>query len=185
MALLTPIDSNLATGDVRRMLDALHHSLGRVPTMIRLMAHSPAVLETYLHFNHALERTTLSPSTRALITVAVAELNGCDYTLSLGTALGKRQGVSDAEIELARAGESRDPKTAETLAFVTNLVRSRGRVKVDAVERLRRNGFSEAEIVDIIAAVALNMFRNYFNLALDTDIDSPLVRSRQSAAHLV
>lgn len=180
MALLTPIDPDVAAGDVRRMFDSLHRGIGRIPTMVRLMAHSPAVLDTYLHFNHALERTTLSATTRALITITVAELNGCDYTLSLGTSLAKQRGVGAEEIDLARAGTSRDAKTAQTLEFASNIVRSRGRVAVAEVERLREHGFTDAEIVDVVAAVVLNIFRNYFNLALGTDIDSPIVRSRHS-----
>jgi alkylhydroperoxidase family enzyme len=92
MALLTEIDPKDATGQTKALFDRLERAVGRVPTMIRLMGASPAVLDAYLHFNHALEQTTLSPKTRALITVAIAELNGCDYTLSLGMALGKRQG---------------------------------------------------------------------------------------------
>jgi alkylhydroperoxidase family enzyme len=177
MALLTPIDPNAATGETKQMFDALDRGIGRVPTMIRLMAHSPAILETYLHFNHAFERTSLSPRTRALITVAIAELSGCDYMLSIGMALGRQQGVAAADLDAARAGRASDSKTAATLQFVTNIVCHGAHVPSDEVERLRQGGFSEAEIVDIIAAVALNIFRNYFNLTLATEIDSPIVRT--------
>jgi AhpD family alkylhydroperoxidase len=184
MALLTEIDPKDATGQTKALFDRLERAVGRVPTMIRLMGASPAVLDAYLHFNHALEQTTLSPKTRALITVAIAELNGCDYTLSLGMALGKRQGVPEDELDAARSGRANDAKTRNTLEFATNVVRRAGRVPRANVERLLHNGFSSQEIVDIIAAVALNVFRNYFNLALATDIDSPIVRTKQSA-HLV
>lgn len=177
MAALTPIDPTVATGDTRQMFDALQRGIGRVPVMIQLMAHSPAILETYLHFNHALERTSLSPRTRALITVAVAELNSCDYMLSLGMALGIQQGVAMVELEAAREGHATDSKTADTLQFASDIVRRAGHVAPGEVERLREGGFSEAEIVDIVAAVGLNVFRNYFNLVLATDIDTPLVRA--------
>jgi len=180
MALLTPIDPNAATGETKQMFDALDRGIGRVPTMIRLMAHSPAILETYLHFNHAFERTSLSPRTRALITVAIAELSGCDYMLSIGMVLGRQQGVAAADLDAARAGRASDSKTAATLQFVTNIVCHGAHVPSEEVERLRQGGFSEAEIVDIIAAVALNIFRNYFNLTLATEIDSPIVRTGEA-----
>jgi alkylhydroperoxidase family enzyme len=97
--------------------------------------------------------------------------------LSIGMALAKRQGVATADLDAARDGGASDSKTATTLQFVTNIVRNGGHVPPEEVERLRHGGFSEAEIVDIIAAVALNIFRNYFNLTLATEVDSPVVRA--------
>ncbi|HEY1308557.1 MAG TPA: carboxymuconolactone decarboxylase family protein [Vicinamibacterales bacterium] len=181
MTVLNAIDPKHATGRTKELFGTLEQALGRVPTMIRIMAQSPSVLETYLHFNHALEQSTLSPRTRALITVAIAEVNRCDYTLSLGMALGKRQGVADADLKAARSGRADDVKTMEALQFATSIVRRAGRVPHAEVDRLRHLGFTDGEIVDIIAAVALNLFRNYFNLVAGTDIDSPVVRTPVSA----
>ena len=180
MARLTAIDPDTASGDALSVFDHLQHSIGRVPAMVRLMAHSPAIADIYVHFNHALERTTLSAHTRALITVAVAELNGCDYTLSLGIALGKRQGVGADDLELARSGQASDPKTAKVLEFATDIVRLGGHVPEAEVQRLLTDGFSETEIVDVVAAVGLNVFRNYFNLVVGTDIDVPVIRTHRS-----
>lgn len=36
-------------------------------------------------------------------------------------------------------------------------------------------GFSDGEIVEILAHVALNLFTNYINIALDTPVDFPRV----------
>jgi len=40
---------------------------------------------------------------------------------------------------------------------------------------VRNAGFSEGEIAEIIAHVALNVFTNYFNVAADVEIDFPRV----------
>jgi len=180
MALLTPIDSSNATPEVQASFDMLQRRLGRVPRMIALMANSPSVLDTYLHFNHALERTTLSAKTRALITVTIAEINGCDYMRSLGMRLAVRQGVPEADLSAARLGQSTDPKTNDTLQLASSIVRNAGRVPHAELDHLRRGGFSDQEIVDIIAAVSLNIFRNYFNLVVGTEIDSLAAGSGQS-----
>jgi uncharacterized peroxidase-related enzyme len=177
MAVLRAIESQDAPERVKAVFAALERTLGRVPAMIHLMANSPPVLDAYLHFNHGLEGTTLSAETRALITVAIAEMSGCDYTLSLGMALAKRQGVTDAALQAARFGRSPETKTDDTLQFATSIVRHSGRVPQTDIEGLRKRGFSDQEIVDIIAAVALNIFRNYFNLVAGTDIDSVVVRA--------
>ena len=43
------------------------------------------------------------------------------------------------------------------------------------IAKVRDAGYSDAEIVEIIAHVALNTFTNYVNEALDTEIDFPRI----------
>jgi uncharacterized peroxidase-related enzyme len=177
MAMLKPIEPAQVKGRTKELFESLERALHRVPNMMRLMANSPAIFDTYLNFNRALEQTRLSAETRALITVAVAEINGCDYTLSLGMAIAKSQGISEDDLNAARVGRARDAKIAATLQFATSIVRRAGRVPHAELERLRDHGFTDEEIVEVVAAVALNIFRNYFNLVVSTEIDSPLVIS--------
>ncbi len=180
MALLTSIDPETATGRTKELLDGLGRRLTRVPEMIRVMANSPAVLDAYLHFNEMFERTRLAPRLRGLITVIVSEIDGCAYTLAVASALGQRDGITEAEFRGARRGESADPRTAAALQFAAALVHERGGVPPAAVERLRAAGFDDQEIVEVIAIVALNVFRNYFNIALNTTIDFPPVPTSQA-----
>ena len=49
------------------------------------------------------------------------------------------------------------------------------------VARVRAAGFGDGEIVEIIAHVGLNVFTNYFNRAVHTEIDFPLVTAGQLA----
>src|SRR5512142_2544040 len=101
MQVRTAIDPNTASGPTKELFEQVQRSLKRIPNMLRLMANSPAVLEAYLanspavleaylRFNDAFSRTRLTPRLRGLITVAVAEINGCDYTLSTAMSLGRR-----------------------------------------------------------------------------------------------
>jgi alkylhydroperoxidase family enzyme len=39
-------------------------------------------------------------------------------------------------------------------------------------------GFSEAEVLEITAVVAFNIFTNYFNHVADTDVDFPMVSTK-------
>ncbi len=50
------------------------------------------------------------------------------------------------------------------------------------LDELRRAGVTEAEIVEIFANVALNIFTNYFNHLAGTDIDFPIVDSKAARA---
>lgn len=158
-------------------LRAVEAQLGSVPNLFRLVSNSPASLQGYLGLNGALAGGKLSAATRERIALAVAEVNGCDYCLAAHTSLaGNVAKLTGAEIAANRQGRSRDVKADVAVRFAAALVRERGSVSGDAVQELKQAGYSDAEIVEIIANVALNTLTNYVNSALDTEIDFPAVR---------
>jgi alkylhydroperoxidase family enzyme len=57
----------------------------------------------------------------------------------------------------------------------------RGQVPTSSIQALRDQGFTDGEIAEIVAHVALNIFTNYFNIALDVDVDFPRVALHQVA----
>ena len=175
MQRIDAVDSATATGKTRELLDQVHRKLGFVPNMMRTMAVSPAVLEGYLGVSGALAGGTLDPRLRELIALAVGELNGCQYCVSAHAAIGKRLGVRAAELEAARQGASSDPRVEAALEFARTLVEHRGDVGDADVARVRGAGWSDPEIAEIIAHVALNIFTNYFNLTAGTEVDFPRV----------
>jgi uncharacterized peroxidase-related enzyme len=177
MANMKPVNPPEATGKVKQLFDVLQQKLGMVPNLAKMLANSPAALNAYLSFSGALSEGMLSAKTREQIAVAVANVNTCDYCLSAHNALGKLAGLNADDLSLAQKAEARDQKTAAALRFAVKAVRERGLLPVSEIESLRAAGHSDGEIVEIIAAVALNIFTNYFNHLAATDIDFPIVRS--------
>jgi uncharacterized peroxidase-related enzyme len=150
---------------------------GHAPNITRLMANSPAALEGYLSFSGALANGKLDPQLREQIAITVANANGCNYCLSAHTAIGKLIGLTSEELTSAQSGQSAYDKPAAALRFASKLVRERGRVADNDVAELRRAGFDDTEIVEIVGTVALNIFTNYFNHVAETEIDFPLVKA--------
>lgn len=163
------------TGKTKQIFDALQKSLGVVPNLMRTLANSPAALHAYMSFNAALGEAQLSAALREQLAIAVADVNTCDYCLSAHTALGKLAGLSGNDLALARNAEASDPKTAAALQFATAVVRKRGMLSAADVNTLRVAGFSDGEVTEIIAVVAINIFTNYFNHIAGTEIDFPVV----------
>jgi uncharacterized peroxidase-related enzyme len=180
MQTLKAVDPATASGETKELFDITEQRIKRIPNMIRLLANSPAILDLYLRFNTAFEKTSLSRKLLSLITIAVSELNGCDYTLSTAMAIGRKEGLGEEEFAAARRGEASDAKTNAALRFAAKVIQERGHIPATEVADLRKAGFNDAEIVEIIAAVALNMFRNYFNLVAGTEVDLPLVKARSA-----
>jgi alkylhydroperoxidase family enzyme len=89
--------------------------------------------------------------------------------------LGQNAGASAAEMAAAQLGQSADPKTAAALAFVLKVVEQRAQLSDGDVAGLHEHGFRDEQVVEILAHVALNLFTNYINVALDIPVDFPKV----------
>jgi uncharacterized peroxidase-related enzyme len=175
----TPEQAPAAT---QPLLAAVQKQLGVVPNLFRVVANSPAALEAYLGFSGALGKGALPAATRERIALAIAEVNGCDYCLSAHTYLAShRAKLDDAEITANRNGASNDVKADVAVRFAVKLLRERGRVTEADIAALKGAGYGDAELVEIIAHVALNVFTNTVNVALDTEIDFPRVTARNAA----
>ena len=186
MQTLPAIDPLKATGAAKQVLERVGQRIGWVPKMITLLANSPAATEAYLQLNVALAHAALPRHTRSLIAAAVAELNGCNYSAMIARGQAEEAGISEDAIADARRVTSKDPKVAAALLFAAKLIEQRGKLPPSEVGELRRAGYSDTEIVDIIATVVLSLFRNYFNLVAGTEIElvtkpNSVVRSANSA----
>jgi len=170
-----------ATGTNKDIFAALQKGLGMVPNMTRVMANSPAVLQSFAQFNGAMGTATLSAKIREQIALLTAESNACSYCLSAHSALGKMVGLNQAQIDSARHQESSDPRTFAALKFAQAVIDHRGGIGQSDIQAVRTAGFSDAEIAEIVAAVALNFFTNFFNRAFDVDIDFPRVEAHDHA----
>lgn len=133
-------------------------------------------MKAYLLAEEALGNGRLTLHQREEISLAVAEINGSNYCLATHELAGKQAGLSDEEVTLARKAWSNDAKTKAMLHFVQAVVLQRGEISDDDFSALRTAGFAEAEIIEILANVVLNIFTNYFNLLAQTDLDHPLSR---------
>jgi AhpD family alkylhydroperoxidase len=148
--------------------------------MTKAMVNSPAVLKGYLAFSGALAGGELRPEIRERIALLAAQENECDYCLSAHTYIAtKVTKIDESEVEQARRAKSSDPHADAALNLAQAVLRSRGGVTDDDVAAAREAGLSDAEVAEVVAAVGLSAFTNYFNKAVDTDLDWPEVRHDQ------
>ena len=175
MTRIQPVSYEQSTGKAKELLDAVKAQLGMTPNMMKTMAQSPAVLEAYLKFSGALGGGKLNARLREQIALISAEINGCDYCASAHTAIGKMVGLGEDAILAARNGNAADAKTDAALKFARTVIVNRGEVSDADLQSVKGAGFSDGEIGEIIANVALNIFTNYFNVIVKTDVDFPKV----------
>jgi len=74
-----------------------------------------------------------------------------------------------------------DAKANAAVSFAAKVVRDRGHVTDAGIKAVRDAGFSDGQIVEILAVTAENIFTNLLNVVAETDIDFPVVRAGDAA----
>jgi uncharacterized peroxidase-related enzyme len=178
MSRLPLLNAATASPESRAVLEQIHAAVGATANMFKVAAHSSAALKSLWGSFAALDQGVLDRRLAQKIAVAVAERNACAYCLAVHTAMGRKAGATADEMVAAQTGESADEKTAVALRFALKLVNERGQVSDADVRALRKLGFTDAEVVEIVAHVALNLFANYMNLAFAVPLEFAAVKPR-------
>jgi AhpD family alkylhydroperoxidase len=168
MQTIPSVRTEALNGPARRILEAANAERGGVSNMLRVMAQSDNALDGYLYFTRAMEGSSLDPVLSELIALTVAQVDRCEYSLAEHTERARSLGLQEEEILAAREGRVANKKTEAALRFARGLVRRNG--EYDPAE-LRKLGYADRQIVDIVACVGLNVFANFFNGVARPDID--------------
>ncbi len=169
------LDPAQATGKTRELFDAVEARLGSVPNIFRVFGNAPAALEGYLSFCGALAGGVLGARVREQIALVVAEINYCEYSLSAHIFLGGRAGLDGREIADARRVSATDGHTAAILTLARGIAVQRGALGDAELKAARAAAVTDAEIVETVANVALNILTNYLNHVAHTVVDFPEV----------
>jgi uncharacterized peroxidase-related enzyme len=173
---IAPIEPENATGKAAELLDEVKKSLGAVPTMMKVMANSPALLKSFLVLNGAVSTGSIPPAVRERLAIATAQRNGCEYCLSAHTYLGENIAkVPAEELAAARKAESSDPHVRALLQLSSEIASNAGNVSDEAIAEARAAGVTDTEIGELVANLALSILTNYFNVLANVENDWPLV----------
>jgi uncharacterized peroxidase-related enzyme len=173
MERITPINLQSAQGRTKELLDAVKAKLGIVPNMARSMAVSPPVLEAYLGFLGALGQGVLPARVREQLALDVGEANDCNYCVSAHSLLGQKAGLTEQDVRDSRCATSAHPKEDVLLRFARTVLENKGLVADADIASVRKAGYGDAEIAEVVAHVGLNVFTNYFNHVAGTALDFP------------
>ena len=79
--------------------------------------------------------------------------------------------MSKDEIERAQRFESEDEQRAAALRFAREVVETRGHPSEEALEEVRNAGYTNEQIVEMVATVNLATFTNYMNDFMGIEVD--------------
>ena len=175
-----------STGEI---YDRYMRQRGNVPNMFRTVAHRPEIFATMIaHFEAILNTGTLPTRLKELVIVRTSQLNACEYCLASHTAISRKLGWSDEQLENLADFENRDdfsPAEKAALHLAEKMTTDSNRYSDAEFTRLR-TFYDEGEVVELMAAVGLFNYFNRFNNLLQMEPTKPAEGAETleaSAAH--
>ncbi|MBF8740814.1 carboxymuconolactone decarboxylase family protein [Pseudomonas guariconensis] len=156
-------------------LDSFSKGLGFTPNMMASFAQSPIAFNAWATLLGALSKA-LDVKTRDSIGLTVSEVNGCNYCLGVHSFTAEHLAKMSADdIILARQGHANDPKRNAAVQFARKVIETRGQVNDGDLQKVREVGYTDANIMEIVALVAMYSLTNFFNNVFDPEKDFPAV----------
>lgn len=159
---------------------------GMLPNMYRAMANAPGVLSTYLHgYAQFHAASTLGTIEREVVFLVISQENGCDYCMAAHSLVADMIGVPRQITDAIRDGEAIPDVRLQVLAqTVRDVLLSSGRPSRAVIENFLAAGYAEAQVLDIVLAIAVKTLSNYTNHLVDTPLDAPFKAREYSAYKL-
>lgn len=161
--------------DSKPTLDAFTKNIGFTPNMMATFAASPIAFNAWAALFGGMSKA-LDVKTRDSIGLAVSEVNGCNYCLTVHSYTAKHMAKLDPdEITLARKGHANDPKRDAAVQLARKVIETRGNVSDADLAAARDAGYTDANILEIVGLVAMYSLTNFINNVSDPDKDFPPV----------
>jgi AhpD family alkylhydroperoxidase len=141
---------------------------GRTPEPFFVTAHHPGILRGYGMFEWESERAnTVDEKLKDLAMIKAAALVGCEWCLDIGSAIGRKAGISPeqlADLPCYRDSDRFDDTEKLVLDYATAITATPSDVEDELFDALRAR-FDERQLVELTAAIAIENYRARFNWA--------------------
>jgi alkylhydroperoxidase family enzyme len=154
------------------VLNGALSSAGQLPNFLGVLAGSPAALRGYARFRGELRHGSLPLPTLERIALAVAEHYRSKPGIAIHNRTARQAGVGIDEVALAREWESSDPKEAALLRYLKPIVQQPGSAPHHLLEEAREAGWTDEQIIEAVAEMALAQFQSLFAAAAELPLES-------------
>ncbi|MBI1965077.1 MAG: carboxymuconolactone decarboxylase family protein [Betaproteobacteria bacterium] len=167
MARIEPLPADL-NPDLQDTLQTYRNYLGYVPNSVLIMQHRPRLVKALAQMASAVwdkETSEVSLGFKRLVAYMASRTHGCNYSMAHAAEAAHRAGMDDAKLEAVVDYKTSPLYTeAERVALdFAVAAASQPNGVTDALFRNMKKHWTDAQIVEIAGAVALNGFLNRWN----------------------
>lgn len=170
-----------ATGEMAEAFAEIKRALQIpfVPNSMRVLANSPAVFKIYWAFLRAsLEHSSLPQSLQSIILYAIAERRDCEYCSAWNELSCRTLGIDEQTLAgvVEDLGNVSPERLQAILQFAIKASLHPKELSAEDYQRLREEGLSDEEIVEIVFMAAVAAMNDTLADALKIDVDPHVAR---------
>jgi AhpD family alkylhydroperoxidase len=175
-------DELTAPDESAPLIKSIQAGGGAVTKFVGVLAGAPAVLRAYTRMRSELRGGVLPQATRERIALAVAEHRNDPYSIAQHAKSARNAGLGLDEVSRARSFTSGDAKEAALLTYLKATLEASDYPPHHLQEEAREIGWSDEELLEAIAHLALNEFQSLIASAAALPKDQATPRVLPSVA---
>ncbi|GGZ76307.1 carboxymuconolactone decarboxylase family protein [Paraglaciecola chathamensis] len=156
------------------ILEQSQKTNGMLPNLHAVMAEAPGLLEGYQVLHKLFMDSSFDAEELTVVWQTVNVEHSCTYCVPAHTAIAHSMKVSDDLIEALRNTETMPTEKLQVLHETTlAMVRERGIVSDDVVQKFYAAGYGQRQLLEIILCLSQKVMSNYTNHVAETPLDEP------------
>lgn len=154
------------------LLRNLESAMGMIPNLAAAMSESPELLKGFLTIREIFYGGSFTPGEVQVLALTNAFENGCSYCLAFHSGRALEAGISKDAVDALRAGRSPHEPTLGALSeFSRALVRHRGHVSGDDLQRFMAAGYSKGQALEVVLGIAVSILPNFSHHLTHSPLD--------------
>jgi alkylhydroperoxidase family enzyme len=154
-----------------RLLKTIAEAGGSIPKFVGVLAGAPRALRVFARMRSELRAGSVPEPSQARIALAVAERRGDSYSVAQHARTARQLGLGLDEISRARSFDSADEGEAHLLRMLEAAIDGDGHPPLYLIEEAREADWTDEQLLEALALVALNEFQSLIANAGGLPID--------------
>ena len=175
------IDEDTATGEVAQIFAEIRREMGLpyIPNAAKALAVSPFALRMFCDITRSYSHANLPQSLISMILYTIAKTGDCKYCSATNELSCRTLGVDESALEtLVEDLPSFTPQRVRVIIeFACKVAHDRQNLVAEDYDKVRAQGISDAEIVEIILIAAIGIFNDTVADALKIEVDDQVVEA--------
>ncbi|OIR01341.1 hypothetical protein GALL_166290 [mine drainage metagenome] len=159
----------------QEIFEKVKKGLGFVPNMYAAMGNNPALLDAYTYaYNSFRANSGFTPVEQEVVFLSVAYENNCEYCMAAHSFVADMMSKVPVEVTNAirEGNQIPDVKLAALSKLTRSLTANRGMVSQNEIDEFLAAGYSEINVLGIIAGIGVKTLSNYSNHNTSPEVDA-------------
>lgn len=167
----------------KQPLQVLQKKFGYVPSVAGNMAESPVLLNAFIGGFANFHGGSFNESEKQVLLLTNAVTLKSSWTVAFHSTEALHAGVTAADVKAIRAGSlPADPRYAALSNMAKSLIEKRGKAQAADVDKFLAAGYSQTQILEVIAGIGISTMAATTGNLSDTPIDERFKAQSWTAA---